>query len=70
MRNKCAHPGEHGVLLPKEEFASFVLTALKMRDSLSEAMRIHGAYDHREIDIRIAFERLDDQRSAQTASDR
>ena len=43
MRNKCAHPGKHGLLLPKDELASFVISALKMRNSLSEAMNTHGA---------------------------
>ncbi len=52
IRNKCAHPGEHGALLPKGDLASFVISALKMRNILSEAMKTHGAYDHRQVDLR------------------
>lgn len=43
MRNKCAHPGQHDALLPKENLANFVVSAFKMRDSLRKAMQVHGA---------------------------
>jgi len=42
IRDKCAHPGDKDVLVPKESLAKFVAAAKAMRRSLHESMNTHG----------------------------
>jgi hypothetical protein len=42
VRNRCAHPGDYGPLLPRDDLADFVKSARSLRRSLQETLLKHG----------------------------